>query len=75
MNDKFDSSEKSTVLKKLSERTGMKEGEIVDELERRMAVLDWMIENNVSDYRDVNKVINMYYNYPQRTMAMILGQA
>jgi flagellar protein FlaI len=69
--DRFETS-KSVVLKKIVARTGMKEKEIADELERRMVVLNWMKENNVLNYQDVNKVINMYYNYPQRTISMIM---
>ena len=50
----------------------MKEKEIKDELERRMMVLNWMKENQIMDFKDVDKMINMYYNYPQRTISMIL---
>ncbi|MFH1623112.1 MAG: type II/IV secretion system ATPase subunit [Candidatus Aenigmatarchaeota archaeon] len=70
-NDKFDTS-KSVLLKKIVSRTGMKEKDIVDELERRMVILNWLKEHNVLNYQDVNKVINMYYNYPQRTISMIM---
>jgi len=69
--DRFETG-KSVVLKKIVARTGMKEKDIADELERRMVVLNWMKENNVLNYQDVNKVINMYYNYPQRTISMIM---
>lgn len=71
-NDKFTSDKKSIILKKIAERTGMKDKEIEDELERRMMVLSWMKENNILDFRNVNKVINMYYNYPQRTISMVM---
>jgi flagellar protein FlaI len=73
--DTFDVKEKSVVLKKLVNRTGMKEKEVVEELERRMAVLNWLNEKNVTDYREVNKVINTYYNYPQRMMSVILSES
>ncbi len=71
-NDKFTSDKKSIILKKIAERIGMKDKEIEDELERRMMVLSWMKENNILDFRNVNKVINMYYNYPQRTISMVM---
>ncbi|MCX6820778.1 MAG: type II/IV secretion system ATPase subunit [Candidatus Aenigmarchaeota archaeon] len=70
-NDKFES-HKSVVLRKIMGRTGMKEKEVTDEIERRMVVLEWMRSSNVLDYEDVNKVINMYYSYPQRTISMIM---
>jgi flagellar protein FlaI len=69
--DRFETG-KSVVLKKIVARTGMKETDIAEELERRMVVLNWMKENNVTGYQDVNKMINMYYNYPQRTISMIM---
>jgi flagellar protein FlaI len=72
--DTFGSEKKSVMLKKVMEKTGLKEREIMDELQRRMLVLRWMKENNVLGFDDVNKIINMYYNYPQRTVAMIKEQ-
>jgi flagellar protein FlaI len=70
-NDKFDSN-KSMVLKKIVARTGMKEKDIADEIERRMVILNWLKDSNILDYKDVTKVIDMYYNYPQRTISMIM---
>lgn len=72
-NDTFDCEGKSVLLKKIAERSGMKENEIVEEMQRRMLLLNWMKENNISDFKDVSKVINMYYNYPQRTVSMIMS--
>jgi len=73
-NDKFISERKSKMLKKIAEKAGMKDKEIIDELQRRMLVLAWMEESNILGFKDVNKVINMYYNYPQRTISMIMEQ-
>lgn len=74
LTDKFDLDGKSVILKKIQKRTGMTDKEIQDELERRMALLSWMEDRNILDYQSVNKVINLYYNYPQRTMALIMNQ-
>lgn len=70
-NDKFTSERKTMALRKIAEKTGMKDKDIQEELQRRMLVLSWMKENNILGFRDVNKIINMYYNYPQRTISMI----
>ena len=70
-NDKFTSERKTMMLRKIAEKTGMKDKDIREELQRRMLVLSWMKENNILGFRDVNKIINMYYNYPQRTISMI----
>lgn len=70
-NDKFTSERKTMMLRKIAEKTGMRDKDIQEELQRRMLVLSWMKENNILGFRDVNKIINMYYNYPQRTISMI----
>lgn len=73
INDSFETVGTSVLLKKISEGTGMTEQQIKDELERRMLVLNWMQENNITDYRDVHKVISVYYHYPERILSSIMG--
>ncbi len=73
INDTFDISNKSMVLKKISESKGLSEEELKEELERRMLVLYWMKEKNISDYKDVFRVFNMYYSYPERVLSTIKG--
>jgi flagellar protein FlaI len=73
--DKFDIANKSFLLKKISEGTGLTEQQIKDELERRMFVLNWMKERSLTDYKDVFNVFNMYYAYPERVIATIKGEA
>jgi hypothetical protein len=45
----------------------------VEEFKRRVVVLKWMKENGVSNYEDVHKVFNSYYNYPRKTLATMMG--
>lgn len=71
MRDTFDISNKSTLLKKISETAGMKESELKDELQRRMMVLDWMEEKEILDYDDFNSVMNVYYKNPVRLLLSI----
>lgn len=73
--DGIDSVSKSTLLRKLTDVTGMTEEEIKDELKRRMAVLGWMQARNITEYKEVYKVVNMYYNFPNRLLGMISGEA
>jgi len=73
VNDKFEISSKSSILRKISEATGLTEKQLKDELERRMFVLSWMKENNIIEYEDVFNVLNMYYTYPERVLATIRG--
>jgi flagellar protein FlaI len=71
MNDTFDIVGKTALLKRMARIKGMTEQQIIEELERRMLVLDWMQRRNIIEYRDVYKVINMYYNYPEKVLAAI----
>jgi hypothetical protein len=72
--DVFEICGKSVVLKRTSENMGISEQEIKDELERRMCVLNWMKNHNLTNYKDVYTVLSMYYAYPDRVIASILGE-
>lgn len=72
--NKIDIKNKSASLLKIVNRTDLKEKHIVEELKRRMVVLYWMKEQNITDYRDVSRVINLYYNYPERVLDVITGE-
>lgn len=66
---------KSTVLKKISERLGMTEEEVKEELIRRKIILDWMLGQEIIDYREVAKVITTYYTAPQRLIDLLAKSA
>jgi flagellar protein FlaI len=69
--DTFDIQNNSVMLRQISETTGLSEQDISEELKRRMLLLEWMRIRNINNYRDVNSVINIYYNFPDRVMASI----
>ncbi len=73
-NDKIESVGNSFLLKKISDSTGVPQQEILEELERRMLVLNWMQERDISEYQDIYKIINMYYYYPNRVIGAIMGE-
>ena len=64
--DSFVYSGKSYVLERHRERLGLTKKEIENEIERRKAVLQWMVENNIRRYTEVAKVIREYYADPDR---------
>ena len=64
----------SITLKKIVKRMGVSEKQIIEELKRRMLVLYWLREQNITDYRDVARVISLYYNYPERVIDIISGE-
>ncbi len=72
--DKIDIKNKSYILAQIMKKTGMKERDIIEELKRRMAVLYWLEEQNIYDYRDVGRVISLYYEFPQQVLDIISGE-
>lgn len=73
--DEIDVADKSVLLKKISDITGMNEQDVTDELRRRMLVLAWMRDRSITNYNDFYRIINTYYNYPNRILAVIEGGA
>jgi flagellar protein FlaI len=73
--DTFDIQNNSVMLRQISETSGLSEQDISEELKRRMLLLEWMRIRNINNYRDVNSVINIYYNFPDRVMAAISSSA
>jgi len=72
-NDKFEITNKSISLKKVSDLTGIDEKDIQSEIERRIVVLEWMRENNITDYRDTHRIFSLYYTDPGRLLSAIQG--
>jgi len=72
--DKTDIMNKSVVLHRIIERTGLTEKKLIEELRRRMLVLHWFQERSIKDYRDVARVTNLYYDFPERTIDIISGE-
>ncbi len=71
--DTFNIMSKSHVLEKIAEDFGLSKEEIMEEFKRRVMILKWMKDKNITDYRDVYKVFKMYYAYPSRLLAAIRG--
>ena len=63
--------ELSTLLKKIAFRKGTTTAELVQELNRRRRVLEWMAQHDVVSYEDVSSLINLYYKDPQRVLAWV----
>ena len=64
--DSFVYSGKSYVLERHRERLGLTKKEVENEIEKRKAVLQWMVENNIRRYTEVANVIREYYADPDR---------
>ena len=59
--DKYDKVNESTVLQKISSQFGVQKQLLRREIENRVKVLNWMVENKIDDYIDVSKIIKLYY--------------
>jgi flagellar protein FlaI len=69
--DSFDIGEKSVMLKKISQSTGLSEKDVIDEFQRRVAILRWMKEKNIVDLKDIYAIFSAYYTMPNRVLALI----
>ena len=56
---------------KISKKTGIGENELLEELKRRMAIIHWLQERNITDYQTVSQVISLYYSYPEIIISFI----
>ncbi len=59
--DVFDSVNPSIKLKKISSLSGLSKEEILIELKNRIFVLNWMLENKITDFVRVSEIIKTYY--------------
>jgi len=56
----------SHILEEKMNRKGLDEKEVLEELNRRKTVLDWMVKKGIRKYTDVVSVIREYYADPTR---------
>ncbi|UCC58784.1 MAG: type II/IV secretion system ATPase subunit [Candidatus Bathyarchaeum sp.] len=64
--DTFVYSGHSHILEEKRKRKGLDEKEVLEELNRRKTVLDWMVKKGIRKYPDVVSVIREYYADPTR---------
>jgi flagellar protein FlaI len=61
LTDEFDKVNPSTVLEKINKQYGVPREKLKVEIQNRIRVIEWMIENKIEDYIDVAKIIKLYY--------------
>lgn len=69
--DAFKSVKKSMMLRKIAVLSALTEDDIEKELETRSKVLEWMVLNNIQDYKKVAAVINMFYTSRELLLAKL----
>ncbi|MCX8189665.1 MAG: ATPase, T2SS/T4P/T4SS family [Candidatus Diapherotrites archaeon] len=55
----------SRLLDKFAEATGLTKSEIMQEVEIRQHVLEWMLANKINKWAEVQDIINQYYTDPK----------
>ena len=69
--DAFKTVKKSMMLRKIAMLSALTEDDIEKELENRSRVLEWMVLNNIQDYKKVAAIINMYYTSKELLLAKL----
>lgn len=69
--DTFVFNKDSYLLQKIVRNKGTTIEDATEEINRRKAVLDWMVKNNIKDYVEVCKLINEYYKNPEKIMKQV----
>jgi flagellar protein FlaI len=63
--DTFEKANESIrIVEELNLHTGMTQAEIKKDLEEKQAILQWMLDNKVTDCDKVGQVMRIYYNTP-----------
>jgi flagellar protein FlaI len=63
--DTFDFTGRSYILEKIAEKTGITSEQASEEIQRRAKVIQWMVKNNVRNYKDVSNIIRRYLENPE----------
>ncbi len=62
--NKFKINSKSGLLKRVTDTTGMTATDVQEEIRKRAAILEWLLNQKITDYRKVGSVINLFYMSP-----------
>jgi hypothetical protein len=52
----------------MSWNKGLSEKELIEDLERRKKVLDWMVKKKIQSYKEVFDIFSRYRNSPEEVM-------
>ncbi|MDI6887258.1 MAG: ATPase, T2SS/T4P/T4SS family [Candidatus Thermoplasmatota archaeon] len=72
--DDFEFSGKSYVLEKIMVKANIRKDEIMSELKRRQAVIEWMVTKGIRKHNDVARIIMEYQVHPQEILERIKSE-
>lgn len=66
--------EESRILERLPQEIGISEEKITEDIRHKKKIIDWMHEKDITDYRDVAEVIQLYYTEPEEVYEQIIKE-
>ncbi|MFQ6076454.1 MAG: type II/IV secretion system ATPase subunit [Candidatus Bathyarchaeia archaeon] len=66
--DSYTYSGRSYLLEGIARRKGVRLREIMQEIDRRRTILEWMRENKIRSFKDVTEVIRSFYANPEEVL-------
>lgn len=69
--DSFKNVNRSVLLRKIADISGLDDYAVQEELKRRTKVLEWIVKNNITDYRKIGAAINLFYTSPDYMLERI----
>lgn len=66
-------SDRSYILNKIVQEKGIPEKSVWEEMQRRIAILNWMRKEGIRYYKDVGRIIATYYKNPEDILRKIYG--
>jgi flagellar protein FlaI len=64
--DRFESTGTSKILNNIKQQSDWTDEQLEEELENRKLVLSWMLQNNLRDYKEVGRIVNLYSKHPEQ---------
>ncbi|MFO7791901.1 MAG: type II/IV secretion system ATPase subunit [Candidatus Saliniplasma sp.] len=58
----------------IAEMQNLTQEEMDEEFNNRIEVIEYLVENDMEDYREISKVVTSYYKEPEETLARLRGE-
>jgi len=59
------------VFSEIMEKMNIDEDELSEEFNRRVKILEWMRKKNITEFRDIAKILFMYTRDPDKIMEVV----
>lgn len=69
--DRFENTGASKILNQIRIQNDWSESQMEKELENRKKILNWMLENDLRDYKDFGRIVADYSKYPDKLLEKV----